>query len=62
MLVTLGHCNTSAMNVSVLHLVFEPAPLENIEMCYFVINLHAARLLGVEVPPTLLAIATEVIE
>ena|SRR6516162_9136331 len=25
MLVTLGHCNTSAMNVSVLHLVFEPA-------------------------------------
>src|SRR6516225_8404334 len=26
MLVTLGHCNTSAMNVSVLHLVFEPAP------------------------------------
>jgi hypothetical protein len=27
MLVTLGHCNTSAMNVSVLHLVFEPAKL-----------------------------------
>jgi hypothetical protein len=25
MLVPLGHCNTSAMNVSVLHLVFEPA-------------------------------------
>jgi hypothetical protein len=25
MLVTLGHCNTSALNVSVLHLVFEPA-------------------------------------
>jgi dolichol-phosphate mannosyltransferase len=28
MLVTLGHCNTSAMNVSVLHLVFEPAMFE----------------------------------
>jgi hypothetical protein len=27
MLVTLGHCNTSAMNVSVLRLVFEPALL-----------------------------------
>jgi hypothetical protein len=27
MLVTLGHCNTSAMNVSVLHLVFEPAKI-----------------------------------
>src|ERR1700751_263014 len=25
MLVTVGHCNTSAMNVSVLRLVFEPA-------------------------------------
>jgi hypothetical protein len=28
MLVTLGHCNTSATNVSVLHLVFEPATIK----------------------------------
>src|SRR6516162_8100808 len=34
MLVTLGHCNTSAMNVSVLHLVFEPASSLNCNVAF----------------------------
>jgi hypothetical protein len=37
-------------------------PLENIGMCYFVINLQTARQLGLEVPSSVQSLADVVIE
>jgi ribosome-dependent ATPase len=54
MLVTLGHCNTSALNVSVLHLGFEPA--QDFDSIYAMVPSNMSLLLGL-FPAILMALA-----